>query len=81
MNIGFIERNKHDKPKYILADGAEIYSDISSRHGYHQYFSDDPVYLVLKDYGDYYMVRHHSLSDGITGFFKKSDVVKVDYAN
>ena len=81
MNIGFIECNKHDNHKYIMAYGAEIYSNIYSNHGYHQYFSDDPVYLVLKDYGDYYMVRHHSLSDGITGFFKKSDVKEIDYAD
>lgn len=81
MNIGYTEINKHDAPKYIVADGAEIYSDIYSKHGYHQYFSDVPVYLVLKDYGDYYMVRHHSCPDGVTGFFKKCDVVEVNNAD
>lgn len=80
MNIGYIDMS-NDKPKYIRADDAEIYTDIYSNHGYHQYFSDDPVYVVLKEYDDYYMVRHHKLSNGVTGFFRKSDVVEVDHAD
>lgn len=73
MNIGYIDMT-NNTPHLIIAEGAEIYKDAYGGKGYHQYFSNDPVYLVLKDYGNYYMVRHHSLSDGVTGFFKKSDV-------
>lgn len=73
MNIGFVDMT-NNIPQLIIATGAEIYKDIYGGKGYHQYFDSDPVYVVLKDYGDYYMVRHHSLAEGITGFFKKSDV-------
>lgn len=73
MNIGFIDMT-NDSPQLIIATGAEIYKDTYGGKGYRQYFDSDPVYVVLKDYGDYYMVRHHSLAEGITGFFKKSDV-------
>lgn len=63
----------------IKAEGAPIYKSISPiAKGYHQYFSSDPLYVVLKEYKNYVMVRHHSLNEGITGFFKKKDIVLID---
>lgn len=60
----------------IDAGNAYIYRDIYGGGGKKQYFSNDPIYVVLDENPTYYMVRHHSLSDGITGFFKKRDVVE-----
>jgi len=57
----------------INAAGASIY-DYAGASPEHQYFSDDPIYTVLKEQDGYLLVRHHSLSSGYTGWFKKSDV-------
>lgn len=57
----------------IDATDAPIYRHIYGE-GYHQYFSDDPIYIVLDENREWYRVRHHSLANGITGLFKKCDV-------
>lgn len=63
----------------IKAENAQIYTRASNMaKGYHQYFSEDPFYIVLKEYKNHVMVRHHSLDSGITGFFKKKDIVIID---
>lgn len=58
----------------INAGNATIYSDSSGGGGGKQYFSSDPVYTVLQEKNGYILVRHHSLSSGYSGWFKKSDV-------
>lgn len=58
----------------INAGSATIYSDSSGGGGGKQYFSSDPVYTVLQEKNGYILVRHHSLSSGYSGWFKKSDV-------
>ena len=58
----------------IDAGNAYIYADVYSGLGTKQYFDNDPIYTILGERGGYYMVRHHSLTEGITGSFKKSDV-------
>ena len=57
----------------INASGAKIYSSIGSK-GQNQYYSKDPVYVVLEEKSGYLKVRHHSAKSGVTGWFKKSDV-------
>lgn len=59
---------------YINASGAPIYTSAYGGSPLHQYFAEDPKYLVLDDYGSSWMVRWHGLSSGITGFFRKGDV-------
>lgn len=39
-----------------------------------QYYANDPIYNILDEKNGYYLVRHHKLSSGYTGWFKKSDV-------
>lgn len=63
----------------INASGAKIYSYAGDTSGDNQYFSNDPIYKVLKIDGDWVQVRHHKLSTGVTGWFKKSQVKA--YAN
>ena len=58
----------------INAGNAKIYENSAGGGGGPQYFKNDPIYVVVQDYGNYVAVRHHSASSGITGFFKKSDV-------
>jgi hypothetical protein len=58
----------------INASGAKIYSYAGSNEGYGQYFANDPVYTVLDEKNGYVLVRHHKLSSGYTGWFKKSDI-------
>lgn len=62
----------------INASGAQIYDYAGDTSGEHQYFSSDPIYKVLKENGDWIQVRHHKLSSGITGWFKKSDVTAMN---
>ena len=62
----------------ICAGDVNIYADVYSGFGKTQYFSNDPIYTILKEQNGYYMVRHHSLTEGITGWFKKSDVTFVN---
>lgn len=57
----------------INAGNAKIYSHPGgSASG--QYFDNDPIYTVLAESNGYLQVRHHKLSSGVTGWFKKSDV-------
>ena len=60
--------------KKINAGSAPIYDYAGDTSGEHQYYSDDPIYTVLKEQNGYLQVRWHKLSSGITGWFKKSDV-------
>lgn len=39
-----------------------------------QYYKKDPIYTVLAEEKGYVKVRHHSLSQGVTGWFKKTDI-------
>ena len=43
-----------------------------------QYYWQDPNYTVLQENGEWVLVRHHSLSSGNTGWFKKSDLSAYD---
>lgn len=64
----------------INAGSAPIYNDSQGGigpYGTHQYFASDPVYVVMKDYGNFILVRHHSQSSG-AGFFRKSDVTALN---
>lgn len=58
----------------INAGSAKIYSDAYGSGASSQYYSKDPVYVVLQEKNGYLLVRHHSKSSGYTGWFKKSDV-------
>lgn len=58
----------------INAGSARIYANSYGGGGSRQYFASDPIYTVLKEQNGYLLVRHHSLSSGYTGWFKKSDV-------
>lgn len=64
----------------INAGSATIYRHESkSDGGTTQYYRNDPIYTVLNQSTNKYgetmlMVRHHSLTSGVTGYFRKSDV-------
>lgn len=58
----------------IHAGSAFIYSDSSGGGAGTQYYANDPIYTVLQERNGYLLVRHHSLSSGYTGWFRKSDV-------
>ena len=58
----------------INAKGAKIYNYAGDKSGENQYFGSDPIYTVLDEKSGYLKVRHHKLSSGVTGWFKKSDV-------
>ena len=58
----------------INASGATIYSNSAGGGASKQYFANDPVYTVLDEQNGYILVRHHSLSSGFSGWFRKSDV-------
>lgn len=58
----------------INAAGAPIYGYAGDTSGERQYYRDDPIYTVLSEKDGYLKVRHHKLSSGTTGWFKKSDV-------
>ena len=62
----------------VNAGSAQIYDYAGDTSGERQYFRSDPIYQVLKDQGDWIQVRHHKLSSGITGWFKKSDVTAMN---
>ena len=64
----------------INAGNARIYATSQGTGGGKQYYAKDPIYTVLKEIGDYVLVRHHKLSSGYTGWFKKSDI-KAAYAS
>lgn len=58
----------------INAGSARIYANSDGGGGSKQYFSNDPIYVVLGEQNGYLKVRHHSASSGVTGWFRKSDV-------
>lgn len=58
----------------INAGGATIYADSYGGGGGRQYYGNDPIYTVLDEQRGFLLVRHHSLSSGYTGWFRKSDV-------
>lgn len=58
----------------INAGSAKIYDYVGDTSGENQYYSKDPIYTVLDEKNGYLKVRHHKLSSGVTGWFKKSDV-------
>lgn len=60
--------------KTVNASGAQIYDYAGDTSGERQYYRNDPNYIVLEEKNGYLKVRHHSLSSGVTGWFKKSDV-------
>ena len=74
------EKKKENTQKSITIGGkinagsARIYANSSGGGGSKQYFSSDPIYVVLGEQNGYLKVRHHSVSSGVTGWFKKSDV-------
>lgn len=58
----------------INAGSAKIYADSYGGGMGTQLYSNDPIYVVLDEQRGYLKVRHHKLSSGVTGWFKKSDV-------
>jgi hypothetical protein len=58
----------------INAGNAKIYEYAGDTAGASQYYANDPIYKVLKIDGDWVQVRHHKLSTGVTGWFRKSQV-------
>lgn len=58
----------------VNAGGAYIYAASDGTGKQRQYYSRDPVYIVIGENNGYYKVRHHSLKSGVTGWFKKNDV-------
>ena len=58
----------------INAGNAPIYDYAGDTSGERQLFRDDPIYTVLSEKNGYILTRHHKLSSGYTGWFKKSDV-------
>lgn len=62
----------------INAKGAKIYDYAGDKSGERQYFRSDPIYKVLAQDGDWIKVRHHKLSSGVTGWFKKGDVTALN---
>lgn len=60
----------------INAGNARIYADSYGGGGGKQYYASDPNYIVLDENNGYVLVRHHKLSSGYTGWFKKTDLPK-----
>lgn len=58
----------------INAAGAPIYDYAGDTSGERQLYRNDPIYTVLSEKNGYILTRHHKLSSGYTGWFKKSDV-------
>ena len=58
----------------IDASGAKIYEYAGDKSGERQLYRNDPIYVVLAEKSGYLQVRHHKLSSGVTGWFKKGDV-------
>jgi hypothetical protein len=58
----------------INAKGAKIYDYAGDTSGENQYYSSDPIYVVLEEKSGYLKVRHHKSSSGVSGWFKKADV-------
>ena len=60
--------------KVRVDSGTRIYASSDGKGGGTQTYKNDPVYVVVGENNGYYKVRHHTLSKGITGWFRKSDV-------
>lgn len=58
----------------INAGSASIFTSAYGGNALKQYFASDPIYTVLDEKNGFLLVRHHSLSKGSTGWFRKSDV-------
>lgn len=58
----------------IDAGNARIYATSKGTGGGTQYYKNDPIYVVLSEKNGYLLVRHHKLSSGYTGWFRKKDV-------
>ena len=58
----------------VDAGSAMIYDYAGDTSGEKQYYSNDPVYTVVGINGNWVQVRHHKLSKGVTGWFKKSQL-------
>ena len=58
----------------INAGNALIYRQANGTKGYHQFYDENPYYVIIGQKGNFWKVRHQSLSSGTTGWFKKSDV-------
>ena len=75
--------NEQPQPKTVAA-GAQVNAGSAKIYGQpgvgggSQYYSNDPVYDVLEVDGEWVRVRHHSLSSGTSGWFKKSDLTAFD---
>lgn len=59
------------------SSSAKIY-DYAGAQGESQLFASDPKYRVLQIQGDWVQVRHHSLSSGVSGWFKRGDLTAYD---
>jgi hypothetical protein len=57
-----------------VPSSAKIYDYAGDTSGERQYYRNNPTYVVLNEKNGYVQVRHSSLSSGITGWFKKSDI-------
>ena len=79
---------KEENPKEEITIGstvdagdAPIYSGPDNKNTPHkQYYANDPEYIVVKKGNGYIAVRHHSLNNGITGWFKDDDLKVCKYA-
>lgn len=60
----------------IYAGGATIYRGNDGHSPMTQYYGYDPYYIVLDEQNGYYLVRHHTKTNGYTGWFRKQDVFK-----
>ena len=74
------EESKNESTKVISVGGkinagsAKIYDYAGDKSGETQYYKNDPIYTVLEEKNGYLKVRHHKLSSGVSGWFKKTDV-------
>lgn len=67
----------HSGGRVKASSGAKIY-DYAGAQGENQLFASDPKYRVLQIQGDWVQVRHHSLSSGVSGWFKRGDLTAYD---
>ena len=67
----------HSGGRVKASSGAKIY-DYAGAQGESQLFASDPKYRVLQIQGDWVQVRHHSLSSGVSGWFKRGDLTAYD---
>lgn len=72
------DRGSHDSvgigSRVRVDSKTPIYSNSYGGGAGRQYYANDPIYNILDEKNGYYLVRHHKLSSGYTGWFKKSDV-------